>query len=514
MNPTPPDHNTDASKQDESIPFASQTSVQTTTFSSSWQKQGWRERHSLHFFATITAPRLAGSCHCNFWSSAVVQASFTEPVILHAIAALGALHEAMLRRLASQDPNPHNAKAHLFVMQQCRKVIGRLTTKGRSKKSARDHLLVLTACALFSTIELLQDKLDDMATHGLQARKLLSGYGDEGAISTTRSTSSVSAITLANLQPVVERLALQSRIFVAEPTASPGGNSNTTVEHRPKLILPASVPSISSLVEAQLLLFRILMPTLLHQQTAFPCNRRTTAPRKSEHLRCERLLRDWERAFTAFLSLHVRHFTLDEVRQARVMKANHLYAHMVARIDALPQRGFDVWSYFIPDFEAIVHLAVAVLEGDDINAYASASASTHYCKLDMNNDPSSEDEPTPNPHPATSTSTSTSAPVLSIIEPLYFTSLWCPSATLRHRAIALLEACQRTPQPDARSVNEQWASWTPRMGTPRMAMAASRDVCVAISRDRVLRNLARPSYPTAVAVAVRGGRMGGGGWLR
>ena len=78
-----------------------------TSLSVSWQGT-LRERQSLHFFCIISAPELSGYLDTKFWQVLLLQATYSDAAIKHAVAALGASHEHRLRKRAMRNNSETN----------------------------------------------------------------------------------------------------------------------------------------------------------------------------------------------------------------------------------------------------------------------------------------------------------------------------------------------------------------------------------------------------------------------
>ena len=105
-----------------------------------WSRRNWRERHSLNFFVNFSAPQMAGFFDSAFWQRMVIQTSFHEPAILHAITAIGALHESIMQRAFADEKR--KTQAMEFALGQCNRAITQLT---RSNPTGQNTRLALTA---------------------------------------------------------------------------------------------------------------------------------------------------------------------------------------------------------------------------------------------------------------------------------------------------------------------------------------------------------------------------------
>lgn len=112
---------------------------------------GADETRCFEFFRYRTSPQLAGFFPSEFWSNLVLRAAFHEPVIKHAILALGSLHE----RFSNGDQsifNPIWTKGEGgFALVQYNQAIKHLVKPVDEGQQAIDVYLI--ACMLFSSFE-------------------------------------------------------------------------------------------------------------------------------------------------------------------------------------------------------------------------------------------------------------------------------------------------------------------------------------------------------------------------
>lgn len=80
-----------------------------------------QEQHALQFFIKHSAPQLAGYFDSPFWQKMVLVAARHEPSVMHAIAAIGALHEKLLS--GAVNPAESQDRRARFALEQCNKSI-------------------------------------------------------------------------------------------------------------------------------------------------------------------------------------------------------------------------------------------------------------------------------------------------------------------------------------------------------------------------------------------------------
>jgi hypothetical protein len=101
----------------------------------------------------ISAPELSGFLDTKFWQQLLPQATYLDPAIRHAVAAIGASHEYALRKQASRF-NAETDGLLPFALRQCNKAINYLL-RPSYKCSQGDLMRALTACVLFASFESL-----------------------------------------------------------------------------------------------------------------------------------------------------------------------------------------------------------------------------------------------------------------------------------------------------------------------------------------------------------------------
>lgn len=165
-------------------------------------RRSWRERHSLNFFVNYSAPQMAGLFDSAFWQRLVIQKSFQEPAILHALTAIGALHETILQR--SFPDEKRKAQSMEFALGQCNRAIACLTNDSK-RGAAPNTLVALSTCVLFTCFETLQGRTDSAVKHAFQGRRLLEASGRADPV-----TMAPSDDYIEHIRPLVDRLEVQA----------------------------------------------------------------------------------------------------------------------------------------------------------------------------------------------------------------------------------------------------------------------------------------------------------------
>ncbi|KAK0302954.1 hypothetical protein LTR01_008386 [Friedmanniomyces endolithicus] len=339
----------DGRDEDASYPTPESLALSAFRPDTTWRRN-WRERHSLNYFVHFTAPQLSGFFDSAFWQRTVIQTSYHEPAIMHAITAIGALHEAIMQRAFSDEKR--KAQTMEFALHQCNRAISSLTgTKTKQARKTPDNRLALTTCVLFTCFEAMQGRCDSAVNHALQGRRLL----QSSAASRDRiSSKSAGDDDVEQMRPLVERLEVQATALLDK-----GKRPETDSSDRVTLLPP--VDFIFSLDHAHNTLHTVLNSIMRFMQGFHP-----TAPRgeiavtmAEKHHRYAPWFQAWEQAFTAFLGETRESMTNIDIKRAMVLKANHLVGTMLASVDQ--SAGPLAYDPYETEFKAIVDLSREVL---------------------------------------------------------------------------------------------------------------------------------------------------------
>lgn len=320
-------------------------------------RRNWRERHSLNFFVNFSAPQMAGFFDSTFWQRMVIQTSYHEPAILHAITAIGALHECIMQRAFADEKR--KARAIEFALNQCNKAISCLTNSQavqntidfskRSRKTPNSRL-ALTTCVLFTCFEAMQGRCDSAVNHALQGRRLLEATGRPNVISMTPAEED----DLEQMRPIVERLEVQATALLDKGRRPEIDTSDQTAPLPP-------IELVFSLDHAHNTLHTALNSVMRFMQGFHP-----TAPRDhiavtmaEKYLRYAPWFAKWEGAFTTYLADSREQMTNIDLKRAMVLKANHLVGTMLSSVDQ--SAGPVAYDAYEAEFRAIVDLSREVL---------------------------------------------------------------------------------------------------------------------------------------------------------
>lgn len=307
-------------------------------------RRNWRERQSLNFFVNFSAPQMAGFFDSAFWQRVVIQTSYHEPAILHAITAIGALHEAMLQRGFTDERR--KAQTINFALSQCNRAISCLTDSGRGGRRMSNSRLALTTCVLSTCFEAMQGHCDSAVNHALQGLQLLQ------ACDNTITASTVDE--LEDMRPLVERLEVQATALLDKGKRHETSSGNRTTP------LP-DIEYIFSLNHAHNALHTAMNSVMRCMQGYNPTVSRDQIALQmtDKSLRYAPWFRRWEGAFTTYLAFHRDTMSSVDIKRAMVLKTNHLVGTMLASVDQ--SGGPAAYDAYEAEFKAIIDLSREVL---------------------------------------------------------------------------------------------------------------------------------------------------------
>ncbi|CAM1501319.1 Fc.00g104810.m01.CDS01 [Cosmosporella sp. VM-42] len=127
----------------------------------------------FEWFKCRTVPKIPGSFHSSFWNTLLIQASHSEPAVLHAVLALSSVH----RRGTTNDdgreiPHTISAEQEQMTLKHYVKAVNLLQThcSNRDRASSR---VALISCVVFVCLELLRGHFATAQTHLLNGLKIL-----------------------------------------------------------------------------------------------------------------------------------------------------------------------------------------------------------------------------------------------------------------------------------------------------------------------------------------------------
>lgn len=357
---------------EDSSSSPSSTGLSTIRLDTQWRRN-WRERHSLNFFVAFSAPQMAGFFENAFWSKCI-QYSYQEPVVLHAVSAIGSLHESILRG-AFQDEKT-KAQAVEFALTQCNRSIsyltgpnGKPTDRPRGRKSLAVPKLALIACVLFTCFEAMQGHCDSAVRHALQGRALLEAHYKP-------SQQNGQEDEVEFLRTLVERLEVQATALLGK------GDRPATDETSSIPPLPA-VERIHNLDHAHATLHNAMNSNMRFSQRFHP-----DAPADHHAItHAKKVMKygpwyaRWEGSFSIYLAENENNLSNMDRKRAMVLKANQLVGTMIAKADQ--RAGPTAYHGFDEEFRAIVELSREVLADFSCPPLPSLAMGTPYfsCSL-------------------------------------------------------------------------------------------------------------------------------------
>lgn len=132
-----------------------------------------KERESFEWFKCRTSPKIPGSFVSSFWNTLLLQASLSEPAVLHAVLALSSIH-----RRGIDNGNGQTKQGEIpdeqeqFALQQYVKAIGHLQPHLLDKDRVSFRIALMT-CVVFISLELLRGHFRTATTHLENGYKIL-----------------------------------------------------------------------------------------------------------------------------------------------------------------------------------------------------------------------------------------------------------------------------------------------------------------------------------------------------
>ena len=355
-----------------------------------------RERQSLHFFCVISAPELSGLLDAKFWQMLLLQATLSDEAIKHAVAAIGASHEHLLRKQASRI-NAETDGLHGFALRQCNKAIKDLV-KPVKTVSQCDLMRALTASVLFACFESLSGNRNGAVPHIVHSRRILEQEKKDQLEQNHSRLSESFPVKLDIVKPLVAHLEVQIGSFVYE--SNPDGLMNT-------FNLDDSL-EFSRLSDARESLERAIanMSMLIWDLEAHHSfdDVAAAARERSEYFAW---LRGWDSAFSNYLAQQGVTLDKETMNGCRLLKAHQLAAMTLAGADYM--LGEEAWASFIPQYAAIVKLIAEIVDTLPKRGVTSEPPQTPYLSATM-----------------------------GMTEPLYCTATRCSDPTIAMKAKSLL----------------------------------------------------------------------------
>ncbi|KAI9846842.1 MAG: hypothetical protein M1838_001117 [Thelocarpon superellum] len=381
---------------------------------------GPQERRCFRFFRDRTVPQLSGYFSSEFWSRLLLQATHHDPIIRHAVLAVGASHE----RFEMLGPGPgadHDPGA--FALEHYNKSIRGLSRamSGRGKMAAD---VALTSCVLFTCFETLQDRYGSAIVHMKGGVKMMADLeraeraeGQREGAGENQSPGHANLVWAPDaylprhyLEVIFTRLDMQLMQMANGPYETFQLHaSNTQPGFGPE------VPSEFSSIEEARNNADFHGTRYLHAVER--CSHATPGDDQDSIFMIQAdygaTIERWFAAFEVFLEKMGPNLSAEELNGALVLKIQQQIHGLVTKIQYWPMPADEmIWDEFLPVFDQIVTLARVVVR-----------ASTQLSQIKPGRRTFSMDP--------------------GIVRPLFLTAFRARDPQLRRAAVALLDQTPR-----------------------------------------------------------------------
>lgn len=370
-----------------------------------------QERRGFKFFQFQTAQELTTALHLTSLNQFMLQASHSNPAVLHAAVALGSLGERFQINSVLTTENSQANNRHDFACRQYYKAVKQLREQLCNDKE-RSVDFVLISCFLFTCFEFLQGNDAGALMHlrsGLEIlRRNQAGPTADGS-GVLSPVLCDSGVIIDDIFFVFCVLDVQATIWLGlesfqSPAMNPVGLPDTTPQI-PECFssLEKAKQSLDCQITATYLFLRLAAVYLISQSSDEP-PKMTIAERQNRLTQ----LGEWLLALEAFVQLG-HELSAEDLRCITVMNMNYKITFMVLTVSFQPDEEATYRS-FHTDFAEIISLAEALLRP------ASSDASRLRAQV--------------------------AAPIFNfealLIQPLYFTAVKCRHLPTCQKAISLL----------------------------------------------------------------------------
>ncbi|KAH6712259.1 hypothetical protein BKA61DRAFT_82540 [Leptodontidium sp. MPI-SDFR-AT-0119] len=375
-----------------------------------------QEKRAFEFFRHRTAVEMSGFFPSKFWDGLLLQASHSEPAILHAVIALGSLHELYRDGKSVLSGDADMSSKRQFALQQSNKAIGYLT-KPSTTCTPRSGEAILISCLLFVCLETFQGNHNGAMAHLESGLKIL---GSMGFLKPDLDANTIAArgkgSDQQNLIPLFCRLDMQASTYFPRRQLF----YNSPFEDQDFPVGPMVPQEFSSMGEAntslQSQVYAIVRYTQLvrqyHESSRLDPNIKVTSqlPRgllvaQIEH---RKQLSRWLTTMNGFLKDPKSTLTPQELRGAVLLKMQQITINiMLASTIFNDQTEYDDLT---GEFERVTVLAANLLT----SSKCPEAEQRPYCSFDM-----------------------------SVIPSLYNAACRCRDPVVRRKAIALLSNSAR-----------------------------------------------------------------------
>jgi hypothetical protein len=368
------------------------------------------ERQSLHFFRRQTLQKSAIYFESEFWSRLVLQLCHSQPVIRHAVAALGALHQRHEVAISVELSGEIEAGLRCYALQQYSKALaGTHDLVDQNKENALDLTLVL--CVLFVCLANHLSDYDGGEIHLQNGFKMLAIWQRNDK----RKTSSRLSIFRETTQLLEDDIIHQFARLELQSTTFHNDRFKESMVYYDTTTAP-TVKSFHSLSTARNALYMNLV-RIQRTGNAFQghFSPLTGAPSRvpPDELieilyECTQHLEDWRVSFSKYMERASSTMDVKTLSAALLLKAYHMLGTIAMPMEGAEGTGNE--DTFLPQMEDILSWTES-----------AAKATDDHCSTKMTG----------------------FSFELGVIMPLYFIGSNCRQPATRRRAIELLKATPR-----------------------------------------------------------------------
>lgn len=377
-----------------------------------------QERRGFKFFQFRTAQELATALNLTSWDYFMLQASHSNPAVLHAAIALGTLGERFQINSVLTTENAQANDRHEFACRQYYKAVAQVREQlCNNQEHSVDFILM--SCILFTCFEFMQGNDAGALMHLRNGMEIL--RREQGGSSTDGLTVLPPAglpkepgLMMEDITYVFAVLDVQATIWLGlESFQSPAWSLVRLPDTPPPPLIPERFPSLEEVKQS---LYDQIATVYRFQRSAaaYLVSRSTDhAPRTALTERQERLtqLSEWLLASEAFVQLG-HDFSSDDLHGITVMNINHKTTFILLTVSFQPNED-TIYRSFHADFAEIVSLAETLLHPVSSNASRPLSTQEPLLIFEFR---------------------------ALLIKPLYFTAIKCRHLRTCRQAISLLSA--------------------------------------------------------------------------
>lgn len=346
-----------------------------------------REQDALYHFRERMLDCVCSTWDMNMWHRLVLPMTTNEPIIRHAVVALGAL---------SRPGDGYNA----FGLQQYGVAMKGLQRKIESDGKLAPHL-VLVACLIFVAIEFVQRGWEQAESH------LSGGLSMVKEIQQNPSASRASSLPKGELVPLEQlfgRLDNQMSLFTSKRVLLHRAMSNGRMAFLPAELRLKCIEDAGKLHSLQVAAMRELVYEIESQR--FTSTGITAANYAELEVQVGRQLGSLNRWHSAMQDFIPSLTDAKDLRLAKLLMMSHLCCRMMVS-NALADGREVHHDRFLPEFDQILAL------GDELLRLTICQSSIVHKRFSLD---------------------------IGIIAPMYYTALKCRDPGLRRKAIDLLES--------------------------------------------------------------------------